>query len=101
MITWRARAYKQCEAASSAVYLTNQVKSGTRRSPGVDGPWPPVQRRPSSAQPGMGLDDPERGPLAPEVPGTPRCQASQNAVRGYGQTASTAPQLRRQGTATQ
>src|ERR1039457_6269429 len=35
MITWRARAYKPCEAASSAVYLTNQAKSGTRRSPGV------------------------------------------------------------------
>ena len=33
MITWRARAYKPCEAASSAVYLTNQAKSGTRRSP--------------------------------------------------------------------
>ena len=35
MITWRARAYKPCEAASSAVYLTNQAKSGTRRSPGL------------------------------------------------------------------
>src|ERR1017187_3358545 len=40
MITWRARAYKPCEAASSAVYLTNQAKSGTRRSP-VLGPRHP------------------------------------------------------------
>jgi putative transposase len=38
MITWRARAYKPCEAASSAVYLTNQAKSGTRRSPAVLAP---------------------------------------------------------------
>jgi putative transposase len=33
MITWRARAHKPREAASSAAYLTNQAKPGTRRSP--------------------------------------------------------------------
>jgi len=35
MITWRARAHKPCGPTSSAVYLTNQAKSGTRRSPEV------------------------------------------------------------------
>jgi hypothetical protein len=34
MITWRARTHKPCEAASSAAYLANQAKPGTRRSPG-------------------------------------------------------------------
>src|ERR1039458_8914317 len=36
MITWRARAHKPREAASSAAYLTNQAESGTRRSPEED-----------------------------------------------------------------
>src|ERR1039458_1954979 len=58
MITWRARAYKPCEAASSAVYLTNQAKSGTRRSPGYH--QGPVQRQRDDREERHALPPPQR-----------------------------------------